>query len=49
VDRIGNTNKVKRVAVEKPVQRYHFLSSSKLEDDITKEHMETVCIEGRAI
>jgi hypothetical protein len=47
VDRIGNTNKGKRV-VENPVQRYHFLSSNNLEDDVTKEYRERVCIEGRS-
>ena len=47
MDRIGNTNKAKRVVVENPVQRYHFLSSNKLEDNITKEYRKKVCIEGR--
>jgi len=48
VDKIGKTNKAKRVVVEDPVQRYHLLSSHKLEDDITKEYRETVCTEVRS-
>jgi hypothetical protein len=48
MDKRGNIYKAKRVVVENPVQRYHLLSSNKLEDDITKECRETVYKEGRS-